>query len=48
VAVAVGAPCRDRASPARTGFEVEEISGGYRGEPFTGEGRTMFVVARRI
>jgi SAM-dependent methyltransferase len=33
---------------ARTGFEVEEICGGYLGEPFTGEGRTMFVVARRI
>jgi SAM-dependent methyltransferase len=33
---------------ACTGFAVEEISGGYLGEPFTGEGRTMFVVARRV
>jgi SAM-dependent methyltransferase len=32
---------------ARAGFEVVSVSGGYHGEPYTGEGRVLFVVARR-
>jgi SAM-dependent methyltransferase len=30
---------------ARSGFTVEAVYGGYGGEPFTGESRTMLVIA---
>jgi SAM-dependent methyltransferase len=32
---------------ARGGFDVEAVSGGYEGEPFTGESDTMLLLARR-